>query len=84
MTTANIRFDVTFETPLTVWRPLSGVIVLTCDCGNKHIGSEQITAKSELSCFTCPKCGLHLCRGWLQRFRDACFSGFRRRAIESN
>lgn len=84
MATANIRFDVLFEKPHTVLRPLCGTIVLTCDCGRKQVGTETVTVRSELACFTCPKCGIHLCVEMLRKFRDECFERFKRNLIESN
>lgn len=81
---ANISIDVIFEKPVSVLNPLTGVMIIKCDCGRKQVGSEQITAKSNIACFTCPKCGLHLCVSQLCDFRDQLFSKFKRSIMESN
>lgn len=81
---ANIRIDMIFDKPLSVLKPLAGVMIIKCDCGRKQIGSEQITEKSFVPCFTCPKCGIHLCVDRLTEFRDQLFSKFRQSVMESN
>lgn len=84
MVTANIRFDVLFEKPHTVLRPLCGTIAIKCGCGYREWRTEAVTLHSEMACFTCPVCGVHFCVEMIRKFRDECFERFKRNLLESN